>query len=70
VQDNWNMDNESSTSPESPRPVSDPVVYSADIEEKRRICAEQDRSREELRRRIGTVNIAVDLIRSLRDDGE
>jgi hypothetical protein len=64
------MDDEFSTSGERPTPLPQAATYSADIEEKLRICAEQDRSREELRRRLGTINIAVEYIRSLRDDGE
>ncbi|MFN0056782.1 MAG: hypothetical protein ACKV0T_31950 [Planctomycetales bacterium] len=38
-----------------------------DREVSRRACEEMDRMREELRQRIGTVNMAVDLIRDARD---
>lgn len=39
-----------------------------DPEAMRRACEQMDRSREELRRRVGTLNIAVDLVRDARDD--
>ena len=38
-----------------------------DPEEMRQACENMDRMREELRRRIGIVNVAVDLIRDARD---
>jgi hypothetical protein len=38
-----------------------------DPEASRQSCDEMDRMREELRKRIGTVNMAVDLIRDVRD---
>lgn len=38
-----------------------------DPELMRRACERMDRMREELRKRIGTVEIAVDLIREARD---
>lgn len=34
----------------------------------RKAAARMDREREELRKRIGTVNVAVDLIREARDE--
>ncbi len=66
------MDNEfalnnSTISGSIPAAVPSPVL-SKNADEMRKIREEQDRSREELRRRIGTVNIAVDLIRSIRDE--
>jgi len=38
-----------------------------DPEAARNACEEMDRMRDELRQRIGTVNMAVDLIRAARD---
>ena len=34
----------------------------------RKACEEMDRAREELRKRIGETNIAVELIREARDE--
>jgi hypothetical protein len=45
-----------------------PVFISTDADELRKIRLEQDRARAELGLRIGTVNIAVELIRSIRDE--
>lgn len=39
-----------------------------DPEEMRKACEEMDRMREELRQKIGTVDVAVDLIRAGRDE--
>jgi hypothetical protein len=39
-----------------------------DPEAMRRACVEMDRMREETFKRIGEVNVAVDLVRSARDE--
>jgi hypothetical protein len=39
-----------------------------DPEVMRQACDEQDRVREELRQRVGELNVAVDLIRETRDE--
>jgi hypothetical protein len=39
-----------------------------DPEVMREACEEQDRAREELRQRVGELNVAVDLIREVRDE--
>ena len=39
-----------------------------DPEAMRRACERMDRSREEVRRRLGPLNVAVDLIRETRDE--
>jgi hypothetical protein len=39
-----------------------------DPEAMRRACERMDRSREEVRKRVGTLTIAVDLIRETRDE--
>ncbi len=44
------------------------VKGSRDQEKMRRSCEEMDRGREEIRRRIGETDIAVELIRETRDE--
>ncbi len=39
-----------------------------DPEAMRQACDEQDRLREELRQKVGDLNVAVDLVREARDD--
>ena len=39
-----------------------------DPEAMRRACERMDRSREEVRKRLGTLNVAVGLIREIRDE--
>lgn len=34
----------------------------------RQACEEQDRLREELRQKVGDLNVAVELVREVRDD--
>jgi hypothetical protein len=51
--------------PEStPSPSNGPVSN----EELHRVCEEQDRAREALRRKLGVVGVAVDLVREARDE--
>jgi hypothetical protein len=40
-----------------------------DLEAMDRACEEMDQGREEIRRRLGEVNLAVELIREARDEG-
>lgn len=39
-----------------------------DPEDMRQACDEQDRLREELRQKVGELNLAVELVREVRDD--
>ncbi len=39
-----------------------------DPEAMRQACEEQDRLREELRQKVGDLNVAVELVREVRDD--
>ena len=39
-----------------------------DPEAMRQACDEQDRLREELRQKVGELNLAVELVREVRDD--
>lgn len=51
------------------RELEDAIAHlgSRDPETMRRACEEMDRMREETRRRVGTINVAVDLVREFRD---
>ncbi|HTU88940.1 MAG TPA: hypothetical protein VMF69_02485 [Gemmataceae bacterium] len=39
-----------------------------DPEEMKKACMEMDRLRQQLRRKVGTLDVAVDLIREVRDE--
>jgi hypothetical protein len=41
---------------------------SSSVEELRKVCAQQDRAREALKRKLGVVDVAVDLVREARDE--
>ena len=44
------------------------MTANRDPEDMREACDEQDRLREELRQKVGELNIAVELVREVRDD--
>jgi hypothetical protein len=65
------MSTEISTTEEAKHHLDDVIAKlmtgERDPEEVRLACERMDRAREEIRRRIGTVEVAVDYIRELRD---
>jgi hypothetical protein len=59
-------DNSTNTQPAGYTPVhSNDNRRSGDL---RKVCDEQDRAREALKRKLGIVEVAVDLVREARDE--
>jgi hypothetical protein len=58
--------------PELMADLEDAARYAAlgvrDPEVMRRACERMDRMREELRKKVGEMNVAVDLVREVRDE--
>src|SRR5690348_1897218 len=69
--DNWIMSIDTTTTAEAKREVDEAVERLLkgvrDPDAARRACERMDREREELRKKIGTIEVAVDLIRDARN---
>lgn len=67
MNDNTAMD-DTSTSSDRPESLENLSVDSVNTQQVGRVIAEQDRAREALRRKLGIVDVAVDLVREARDE--
>ena len=66
LRDNTCMDDTPTTQPSGftpARPNGD-----RKFDDLRKVCADQDRAREALKRKVGIVEVAVDLVREARDE--
>ncbi len=57
----------STTSPPTTKDLEEAISQEPDRETMRKACEEMDRLREETRRRIGIVDVAVEFVRDARD---